>query len=67
MRNHPSANQIGSSPSLFEMQRAPELHRLQEALVAEQAVQYGYCYNGQIIKGAELLFKNPEPIEAQIR
>ena len=24
-------------------------------------------YNGQIIKGAELLFKNPQPTEAQIR
>ena len=45
----------------------PELHPLQEALIAEQAVQCGYCYNGQIIKGAELLFKNPQPTEAQIR
>jgi xanthine dehydrogenase iron-sulfur cluster and FAD-binding subunit A len=40
---------------------------LQEAMIAEQAVQCGYCYNGQIIKGAELLFKNPRPTEAQIR
>ena len=46
---------------------APELHPLQEALIAEQAVQCGYCYNGQIIKGAELLFKTPSPTEAQIR
>ena len=46
---------------------APELHPLQEAMIAEQAVQCGYCYNGQIIKGAELLFKTPEPTEAQIR
>jgi aerobic-type carbon monoxide dehydrogenase small subunit (CoxS/CutS family) len=30
-------------------------------------VQCGYCYNGQIIKGAELLFKNPQPTEPQIR
>jgi aerobic-type carbon monoxide dehydrogenase small subunit (CoxS/CutS family) len=30
-------------------------------------VQCGYCYNGQIIKGAELLFKNPQATEVQIR
>lgn len=46
---------------------APELHPLQEAMIAEQAAQCGYCYNGQIIKGAELLFKTPQPSEAQIR
>jgi aerobic-type carbon monoxide dehydrogenase small subunit (CoxS/CutS family) len=46
---------------------APELHPLQEAMIGEQAVQCGYCYNGQIIKGAELLFRTPQPTEAQIR
>jgi aerobic-type carbon monoxide dehydrogenase small subunit (CoxS/CutS family) len=45
----------------------PELHPLQEAMIAEQAAQCGYCYNGQIIKGAELLFKNPTPTDEQIR
>jgi aerobic-type carbon monoxide dehydrogenase small subunit (CoxS/CutS family) len=53
--------------SRMKLKRTPELHPLQEALIAEQAVQCGYCYNGQIIKGAELLFKNPSPSEAQIR
>jgi aerobic-type carbon monoxide dehydrogenase small subunit (CoxS/CutS family) len=51
----------------MKLSRPAELHPLQEALVAEQAVQCGYCYNGQIIKGAELLFKTPQPTEAQIR
>jgi len=51
----------------MKLTRPPELHPLQEAMIAEQAVQCGYCYNGQIIKGAELLFKNPRPTEAQIR
>lgn len=51
----------------MKLSRQPELHPLQEAMVAEQAVQCGYCYNGQIIKGAELLFKTPQPTEAQIR
>ena len=51
----------------MKLARPPDLHPLQEAMIAEQAVQCGYCYNGQIIKGAELLFKNPRPTEAQIR
>jgi aerobic-type carbon monoxide dehydrogenase small subunit (CoxS/CutS family) len=51
----------------MKLRNTPELHPLQEALITEQAVQCGYCYNGQIIKGAELLFKNPRPTEAQIR
>ena len=51
----------------LKLTRAPGLHPLQEAMIAEQAVQCGYCYNGQIIKGAELLFKTPQPTEAQIR
>jgi len=51
----------------MQLARPPQLHPLQEAMIAEQAVQCGYCYNGQIIKGAELLFKNPRPTEAQIR
>ena len=51
----------------MKLKKPPELHPLQEAIIAEQAVQCGYCYNGQIIKGAELLFKNPQPTEPQIR
>jgi aerobic-type carbon monoxide dehydrogenase small subunit (CoxS/CutS family) len=50
-----------------KLARAPALHPLQQALIDEQAVQCGYCYNGQIIKGAELLLKTPQPTEAQIR
>jgi len=45
----------------------PELHPLQEAMIAEQAAQCGYCFNGQIIKGAELLFRTAQPSEADIR
>jgi aerobic-type carbon monoxide dehydrogenase small subunit (CoxS/CutS family) len=51
----------------MKLKSAPALHPLQEAMIAEQAAQCGYCYNGQIIKGAELLFKTPNPDEAQIR
>ena len=47
--------------------RAPELHPVQQAMIDEQAVQCGYCYNGMIVKAAELLAANPRPDEAQIR
>jgi aerobic-type carbon monoxide dehydrogenase small subunit (CoxS/CutS family) len=47
--------------------KIPELHPLQQALIDEQALQCGYCYNGMIIKGSELLSKNAQPTEAQIR
>jgi aerobic-type carbon monoxide dehydrogenase small subunit (CoxS/CutS family) len=47
--------------------RAPELHPVQQALLDEQAPQCGYCYNGMMVKAAELLSKNPKPDDAQIR
>jgi aerobic-type carbon monoxide dehydrogenase small subunit (CoxS/CutS family) len=45
----------------------PELHPLQQAVIDEQALQCGYCYNGLIVKGAELLSKTPQPTNEQIR
>jgi aerobic-type carbon monoxide dehydrogenase small subunit (CoxS/CutS family) len=47
--------------------QAPELHPVQHAMLDEQAAQCGYCYNGMIVKAAELLSKNPKPDESQIR
>jgi aerobic-type carbon monoxide dehydrogenase small subunit (CoxS/CutS family) len=47
--------------------QAPALHPLQQAFIDEQAPHCGYCYNGMLIKGAELLAQNPRPSEAQIR
>ena len=47
--------------------QAPALHPLQQAFIDEQAPQCGYCYNGMLIKSAELLAQNPRPTEAQIR
>jgi aerobic-type carbon monoxide dehydrogenase small subunit (CoxS/CutS family) len=45
----------------------PQLHPVQQALIDEQALQCGFCYNGMIIKAAELLSKIPQPTESQIR
>jgi aerobic-type carbon monoxide dehydrogenase small subunit (CoxS/CutS family) len=47
--------------------RAPEMHPVQQAMLDEQAPQCGYCYNGMIVKAAELLSKNPRPDETQIK
>jgi aerobic-type carbon monoxide dehydrogenase small subunit (CoxS/CutS family) len=47
--------------------QAPALHPLQQAFIDEQAPHCGYCYNGMLIKGSELLAQNPRPSEAQIR
>ena len=47
--------------------KAPALHPVQQAMIDEQAVQCGYCYNGMIVKASELLSKTPQPSESQIR
>ena len=58
-------------PAWYAQQRklpnAPALHPLQQAVIDEQAMQCGYCYNGLIVKGAELLSKIPQPTDDQIR
>ena len=58
-------------PALYARRRrlteTPALHPLQQAMIDEQAPQCGYCYNGMIIKGAELLFQVAEPADADIR
>src|ERR1700680_3701004 len=50
-----------------KLARAPALHPVQQAMLDEQALQCGYCYNGIIVKASELLSKTPQPTEAQIR
>jgi nicotinate dehydrogenase subunit A len=43
------------------------LHPLQDAFVAEQAAQCGYCTSGILISAAALLEKNPVPGESEVR
>jgi aerobic-type carbon monoxide dehydrogenase small subunit (CoxS/CutS family) len=50
-----------------KLPRVPELHPVQQAMIDEQALQCGYCFNGMIVKASELLSKNPQPTEPQIR
>ena len=66
-----SVTTLEGLPSWYATQRklsnTPALHPLQQAMIDEQALQCGYCFNGMIIKGSELLSKLPQPSEAQIR
>jgi aerobic-type carbon monoxide dehydrogenase small subunit (CoxS/CutS family) len=45
----------------------PQFTPLQQALIATQAIQCGYCSNGMQIKATELLRQYSRPTEAQIR
>src|SRR5712672_3458769 len=42
-------------------------HVLQQAFIAEQAAQCGYCINGMIMSAKELLDRNPQPSEGDVR
>jgi aerobic-type carbon monoxide dehydrogenase small subunit (CoxS/CutS family) len=42
------------------------LHALQQAWIAEQVPQCGYCQTGQIMAAAALLTKTPHPSDDQI-
>ena len=44
-----------------------KLHPLQQAFVAEQAAQCGYCITGIIMAAKALLDANPRPSDADIR
>jgi isoquinoline 1-oxidoreductase alpha subunit len=45
---------------------ASGLHPVQQAWVAEEVPQCGYCQSGQIVAAAALLAKTPNPTDAQI-
>jgi aerobic-type carbon monoxide dehydrogenase small subunit (CoxS/CutS family) len=66
-----SVTTLEGLPAIYAQQKglaqAPAMHPLQQAFIDEQAPHCGYCYNGMLIKGSELLSQNPKPTEAQIR
>jgi len=47
--------------------RGDELNPVQQAFVAEDALQCGYCTSGMIISASALLARDPEPDEISIR
>lgn len=42
-------------------------HALQQAFIAEQAMQCGYCISGILMSAAALLERNPDPSEDDVR
>jgi nicotinate dehydrogenase subunit A len=42
-------------------------HPLQRALIAEQALQCGYCISGILMSAAALLRQNPKPSSAEVK
>jgi nicotinate dehydrogenase subunit A len=42
-------------------------HPLQQAYIAEQVPQCGYCLSGWVMTAAAFLKNNPSPTDAQIR
>jgi nicotinate dehydrogenase subunit A len=58
----------GKSVTTIEGLGTPQApHPLQEAFIAFQAMQCGYCASGIMISAAALLESNPAPSEAEVR
>ena len=49
------------------METGGKLHALQEGFHEEHGLQCGFCTPGMIMRAAELLEKNPNPSEEEIR
>jgi carbon-monoxide dehydrogenase small subunit len=49
------------------LQRNGELHPLQEAFWNNHGLQCGYCTPGMIMAAADLLARNPDPSEDEVR
>jgi len=64
----PVASLAGSEVTTIEgLGTIEHPHPLQEAFIAEQAAQCGYCTAGVIMFAKALLDRNPHPSEAQVR
>lgn len=63
-----AADAEGSEVTTVEGMGEPgHLHPVQEAMLAEGAVQCGFCTPGIVVAGAHLLETNPHPSELEIR
>ena len=62
----PVASVAGKAVITIEGLSAPGLHPAQQAWIAEEVPQCGYCQSGQIMSAAALLAKSPAPTDADI-
>ena len=62
----PVSAAAGKKVTTIEGLSADGSHPLQQAWVAEQVPQCGYCQSGQIMQAAALLSQTPQPTDAEI-
>jgi len=62
----PVSAAAGKTVTTIEGLASPVGRRLQEAWIAEQVPQCGYCQSGQLMAAAALLAKTPFPTDAEI-
>ncbi len=62
----PISQAVGKTIVTIEGLAGKGLHPLQQAWIAEQVPQCGYCQPGQIMAAAALLAKTPQPSDEQI-
>ncbi len=62
----PVSQAAGKNIKTIEGLGADGLQALQQAWIAEDAPQCGYCQSGQIMAAASLLAKTPHPSDAEI-
>ncbi|HEY3990878.1 MAG TPA: (2Fe-2S)-binding protein [Acidobacteriaceae bacterium] len=60
------ASAAGKQIRTIEGLAEKDLHFVQQAWIAEQVPQCGYCQSGQIMSAAALLAVNPIPTDAEI-
>src|SRR3954471_23357036 len=62
----PVSQVAGKNVTTIEGLGSNGLHVLQQAWIAEEVPQCGYCQTGQIMSAAALLAKTPNPTDEQI-
>jgi aerobic-type carbon monoxide dehydrogenase small subunit (CoxS/CutS family) len=62
----PASAAVGKAVTTIEGLSKDRSHPVQQAWMAEDAPQCGYCQSGQIMAAAALLAKNPHPTDADI-
>jgi len=62
----PVSQVSGKNITTIEGLSANGLHAVQQAWIAEQVPQCGYCQSGQIMAAVALLAKTPQPSDEQI-
>jgi aerobic-type carbon monoxide dehydrogenase small subunit (CoxS/CutS family) len=62
----PISSVAGKTVLTIEGLSADRSHALQQAWIAEQVPQCGYCQSGQIMNAAALLVRTPKPTDSDI-